>query len=205
MEGDEKTPEESSDDATTDAGDDVSATDTPKSPHNKKHVDPPSNSLITDTIKDSISDAKLFIPALTNHSKIQATPTSPSATPTIPLATPATPESPPSVITNSFSNSITTHLSRLISLDPYLTQPIFKRAMYSRPSIVQRLSLERRLKEHAGCVNCINFSWSGRLLASGSDDLQVVLWDWAKGKVVGKFDSGHVANVFQVCYVYIRS
>lgn len=25
-----------------------------------------------------------------------------------------------------------------------------------------------------------------------------MLWDWAKGKAVGKLDSGHVANVFQV-------
>ena len=54
------------------------------------------------------------------------------------------------------------------------------------------------MKEHEGCVNCINFSWDGRLLASSSDDLQVVLWDWGKGSVVGKFESGHVANVFQV-------
>ena len=64
--------------------------------------------------------------------------------------------------------------------------------------MVQRLRLERRLKEHNGCVNCINFSWSGRWLASGSDDLHVVLWDWARGNMVSKFDSGHVANVFQV-------
>ena len=64
--------------------------------------------------------------------------------------------------------------------------------------MVQRLTLESRLKEHQGCVNCINFSWAGNLLASGSDDLQVVLWDWAGGKVVKKFDTGHVANVFQV-------
>lgn len=47
-------------------------------------------------------------------------------------------------------------------------------------------------------MNCINFSFDGRLLASGSDDLHVVLWDWAKGRPVGKLDSGHVANVFQV-------
>ncbi len=64
---------------------------------------------------------------------------------------------------------------------------------------MQRLKLERQLKEHEGCVNCINFSPSGELLASGSDDLQVVLWDWAKGRKMAKLESGHHANVFQVC------
>ena len=61
------------------------------------------------------------------------------------------------------------------------------------------MRLEHQLKEHEGCVNCINFSSSGQVLASGSDDLQVVMWDWAKGTKLAKLDSGHVANVFQVC------
>lgn len=47
-------------------------------------------------------------------------------------------------------------------------------------------------------MNCINFSDDGLILASGSDDLHIVLWDWMKGSVVAKFDSKHVANVFQV-------
>ena len=64
---------------------------------------------------------------------------------------------------------------------------------------MKRLILERQLKDHDGCVNCINFSSTGQLLSSGSDDLHVILWDWATGYKVAKFDSGHVANVFQVC------
>lgn len=63
---------------------------------------------------------------------------------------------------------------------------------------MKRLRLEHKLEEHEGCVNCINFSPSGQLLASGSDDLQVVLWDWVKGTKMAKFESGHIANVFQV-------
>ena len=90
--------------------------------------------------------------------------------------------------------------------DPFLTLNTFKKSCYATHSSVRRLELERQLKDHNGCVNCINFSYDGQLLASGSDDLHVVLWDWAKGKAVGKLDSGHVANVFQVeCLYFLTS
>ena len=91
------------------------------------------------------------------------------------------------------------HLSsRQLSEDPYYSLHTFKPTFYTLKSHVQRLHLERRLKEHEGCVNCIHFSHGGELLASGSDDLHIVLWDWAKGRKLTKFDSGHIANVFQV-------
>lgn len=123
------------------------------------------------------------------------------ATPSIPQATPinTTRSSTACCSANSHgTNSFYSLLNRHTVVDCYPSLPALKRTMYGLPSMVQRLSLESRLKEHQGCVNCINFSWAGDLLASGSDDLQVVLWNWASGKVVKTFDSGHVANVFQV-------
>ena len=133
------------------------------------------------------------------------------ATPTIPLATPTTTTS--NIISNSSNNSTASPATsskwlsrnfyhslvhRCTQADPSAYLPGLKRQLYGLPSMVQRLALERQLEAHQGCVNCINFSWAGHLLASGSDDLKVVLWDWASGKAVRKFDSGHVANVFQV-------
>jgi WD40 repeat protein len=87
---------------------------------------------------------------------------------------------------------------RQLCTDPYFSLSALKPNLYSLKSHVQRLQLERQLKEHEGCVNCIHFSHGGDRLASGSDDLHVVVWDWAKGRKVTKFESGHMANVFQV-------
>jgi len=57
-------------------------------------------------------------------------------------------------------------------------------------------ALDRRLFS-PGCVNALHFNSEGDLLASGSDDLDIVVWDWAKCKQLATFDSGHRANVFQ--------
>lgn len=47
-------------------------------------------------------------------------------------------------------------------------------------------------------MNCAGFNESGSLLASGSDDLDIRVWDWAQGRCLRRFASGHTMNVFQV-------
>ena len=66
---------------------------------------------------------------------------------------------------------------------------------------VSRLSLTNTLQFHEGCVNAVSFSQSGDLIASGSDDLKICVWNWRKTdcKPVQSFNSGHHGNVFQVC------
>ncbi len=64
--------------------------------------------------------------------------------------------------------------------------------------MVRKMKLGHELNYHDGCVNALNFNRIGTLLASGSDDYQVCVWDYARNKLVLAFDSGHKSNVFQV-------
>ena len=59
------------------------------------------------------------------------------------------------------------------------------------------------LEGHAGCVNTVAFDPDdGRLLVSGSDDLQIALWRWEeRGPPAASWDSGHTNNVFQARFM----
>lgn len=74
---------------------------------------------------------------------------------------------------------------------------LFQRRCYGSLHSVQRLELMYKLDKHDGCVNSLNFHPNGSLLASGSDDLQVVVWDWKFGTALLSFDTKHRGNVFQ--------
>ncbi|KAH0567477.1 DDB1- and CUL4-associated factor 8-like isoform X1 [Cotesia glomerata] len=79
----------------------------------------------------------------------------------------------------------------------------FNRRFYGSLHTVQRLELMHKLDGHEGCVNALNFSEDGTKLASGSDDLQVIVWDWASGKKRGVFETGHSLNVFEAKWLPI--
>ena len=78
------------------------------------------------------------------------------------------------------------------------SSPQLRKRLGSSSSFVKRFQTEHRLRGHRGCVNCINFSFEGDQLVSGSDDLKIILWDWKKGRSIMSFPSQHVANIFQV-------
>ncbi|NWR94942.1 DCAF8 factor, partial [Furnarius figulus] len=63
---------------------------------------------------------------------------------------------------------------------------------------VQRFRLQHGLEGHTGCVNTLHFNQRGTRLASGSDDLKVLVWDWLRRRPILQFDSGHKSNVFQL-------
>jgi len=67
--------------------------------------------------------------------------------------------------------------------------------------LVARLGLCRELEGHTGCVNCIQWSPGGRLLASGSDDKTVIVWDGLAGTRITKLETPHEGNIFSVVWV----
>ncbi|XP_075513965.1 uncharacterized protein LOC142549088 isoform X1 [Primulina tabacum] len=74
---------------------------------------------------------------------------------------------------------------------------VFPRRISASQTLIEKIDLYGKLTGHRGCVNTIDFNSTGELLVSGSDDRQVMLWDWAKRKLKFSFPSGHMDNIFQ--------
>lgn len=77
------------------------------------------------------------------------------------------------------------------------------RAWNSHPGLVQRLVQVRELQGHEGCVNRI--AWekgSGRLLASGSDDCKVCVWNLESQRPIIEVNTEHEANIFGVDFLH---
>ncbi|KAK9870876.1 hypothetical protein WA026_009834 [Henosepilachna vigintioctopunctata] len=81
---------------------------------------------------------------------------------------------------------------------------LFRNQCYGSLHCVQRLELMYKLEEHLGCVNSLNFYPDGSLLASGSDDLCIVVWDWKIGKCLLKYRTKHRSNVLQSKFLHIN-
>ncbi|GAX74097.1 hypothetical protein CEUSTIGMA_g1546.t1 [Chlamydomonas eustigma] len=77
------------------------------------------------------------------------------------------------------------------------TNPI-RASISSSLNDLQRLIIEKLLEGHMGCVNTVHFDPTGELLLSGSDDLQIIIWDWSAGSKRFEFEPGHRNNIFQV-------
>ncbi|KAG8508066.1 DDB1- and CUL4-associated factor 8 [Galemys pyrenaicus] len=68
-------------------------------------------------------------------------------------------------------------------------------------AFVQRFHLQYELEGHNGCVNTVHFNQRGTWLASSSDDLRVIVWDWLRQQPILDFASGHKNNVFQAKFL----
>ncbi|KAH7464804.1 WD and tetratricopeptide repeats protein 1 [Phytophthora ramorum] len=68
-------------------------------------------------------------------------------------------------------------------------------------SLVRRLQCEAVLAGHEGCVNTLQWNESGKLLASGSDDHKLLVWDYEQHKQRLAIETGHQLNIFAVCFV----
>ncbi|XP_010431782.1 PREDICTED: DDB1- and CUL4-associated factor 8-like [Camelina sativa] len=77
----------------------------------------------------------------------------------------------------------------------------FSNRFSASEDLLRRLGLDKKLVKHKGCVNTVSFNADGDILLSGSDDKQVILWDWQTPTVKLSFDSGHFNNVFQAQFM----
>jgi WD and tetratricopeptide repeat-containing protein 1 len=68
-------------------------------------------------------------------------------------------------------------------------------------AFVRRLQCEAVLTGHTGCVNTLQWNESGSMLASGSDDHKLIIWNYARRAQQLEIESGHQLNVFAVCFV----
>eukprot|EP00262_Sarcandra_glabra_P001529 TRINITY_DN1166_c0_g1_i1.p1 TRINITY_DN1166_c0_g1~~TRINITY_DN1166_c0_g1_i1.p1 ORF type:complete len:478 (-),score=70.36 TRINITY_DN1166_c0_g1_i1:227-1660(-) len=75
--------------------------------------------------------------------------------------------------------------------------PRFNRRIGGSEAFVKRIDLYGKLNGHEGCVNTVHFSPTGDLLVSGSDDRQIIFWNWATRSKQFSYSSGHSDNVFQ--------
>ncbi|CAG9785825.1 unnamed protein product [Diatraea saccharalis] len=85
------------------------------------------------------------------------------------------------------------------------TNAMFEQKFYGSLHVVYRMDKLYQLNQHKGCVNSINFHPEGHLLASGSDDQNVVVWDWARNRALQTIKTGHRSNVFQSKFLHLNA
>ncbi|TKY48488.1 DDB1- and CUL4-associated factor 8 [Spatholobus suberectus] len=73
----------------------------------------------------------------------------------------------------------------------------FARRFSASEVLVKSLNLYGKLDGHEGCVNAVEFNSTGDHLVSGSDDRQVMFWNWASKTRLFAYPSGHTDNIFQ--------
>lgn len=66
---------------------------------------------------------------------------------------------------------------------------------------MRKLALSRELRSHGGCVNAVCWSSDGALLATGSDDTKIVLWNANRNFISKSVSTMHEANIFSVRFL----
>ncbi|XP_067628800.1 WD and tetratricopeptide repeats protein 1 [Eurosta solidaginis] len=76
-----------------------------------------------------------------------------------------------------------------------------QRRLHVSSAYIDRLEQETVLRGHQGCVNCLEWSSNGRILASGSDDFSIMLWDPFRKKCLRNIPTKHSGNIFSVKFL----
>ncbi|XP_004501616.1 protein ALTERED SEED GERMINATION 2 [Cicer arietinum] len=76
------------------------------------------------------------------------------------------------------------------------TRPDVNQSLQTHSSLIRRLSQDKELEGHFGCVNAVAWNSNGSLLISGSDDTRINIWSYSGQKLLQSIDTGHSANIF---------
>uniref|UniRef100_A0A2P2I7M8 WD and tetratricopeptide repeats protein 1-like n=1 Tax=Hirondellea gigas TaxID=1518452 RepID=A0A2P2I7M8_9CRUS len=105
---------------------------------------------------------------------------------------------PPMLIRNKRTSLPKLQMNRLIGRTTRAS--VEKQCQLSR-DLINRLGVSAELHGHSGCVNCIEFNDTGRLLVSGSDDDRLILWDVYSHKKLRTYSTSHTGNIFSVKFL----
>lgn len=83
----------------------------------------------------------------------------------------------------------------------YNIEQLVKHRMKAAPQFIQNLDVEAKLEGHTGCVNCLEWSTNGQILASGSDDNRLILWKPFYQKIALDLMTPHQGNIFSVKFL----
>lgn len=83
----------------------------------------------------------------------------------------------------------------------YSIEELIKNRLHTASQFIDRLELEATLDGHNGCVNCLEWSENGRLLASASDDYHVMIWDPFRHRRLTDISTPHHNNIFSVKFL----
>lgn len=99
-----------------------------------------------------------------------------------------------------YSKSLNT--AQLISNRSYFSiETLIRNRLHAAPQFIDRLELEATLEGHNGCVNCIEWSENGQLLASVSDDQHLMIWNPFKHHRLTDIATPHHNNIFSVKFL----
>ncbi|EKX46324.1 hypothetical protein GUITHDRAFT_107932 [Guillardia theta CCMP2712] len=80
----------------------------------------------------------------------------------------------------------------------------FRNSLLGHKSLVDKLTLHKELRGHAGCVNRLCWNETGTKLASVSDDCKCIIWDVNRNSHL-EISTEHERNIFGVAFIPERN
>eukprot|EP01097_Dermamoeba_algensis_P007526 TRINITY_DN4769_c0_g1_i1.p1 TRINITY_DN4769_c0_g1~~TRINITY_DN4769_c0_g1_i1.p1 ORF type:complete len:584 (-),score=97.08 TRINITY_DN4769_c0_g1_i1:137-1888(-) len=77
----------------------------------------------------------------------------------------------------------------------------FRSSVASSITWINKLHLKKRLQQHKGCVNTIQWNKEGNLLVTGSDDRYLNIWSGEDYHLIQSLSTGHTRNIFCAHFV----